>query len=184
MVEAPRNIVTERLVLRKPHSADDQAVHEFASDSDVTRYVNWPRHRELSETINRREEALRNWETGEDFVWRIVLRTSEEPIGTIGCRVDGHSVEFGFVLAKGHWGRGYATEASRAIVNWAKELDGVNRIWATCDTANVASARVLEKAGLALQGVLRGRTRRPNVGSDIPREDFMYAWVRSAQSSD
>lgn len=177
MVDAPNTIVTDRLVLRKPRPSDDQFVHEFASDPDVTRYVNWPRHSRLSETVARRKEALRKWETGEDFSWRIVLRTSEEPIGTIGCRLDGHAVEFGYVFGKAHWGHGYATEASKAVLEWAKHLEGIYRILASCDTENVASARVLEKAGLSLEGTLRCHTTRPNVGSDIPRDDFIYAWV-------
>lgn len=177
MIDAPNTIVTDRLLLRKPRPSDDRFLYEFASDPDVTRYVEWPRHSRLSETIARRKEALRKWETGEDLTWRIVLRTSEEPIGTIGCRIGGHAMEFGYVLAKAHWGYGYATEASKAIVEWARGLEGVYRIWASCDTENVASARVLEKAGLSLEGILRCRTRRPNVGSDMPRDDLIYAVV-------
>jgi [ribosomal protein S5]-alanine N-acetyltransferase len=49
--------------------------------------------------------------------------------------------------------------------------------WATCDSDNLASARVLEKIGLMREGVLRRHTIRPNI-SPIPRDVFIYAKVR------
>jgi RimJ/RimL family protein N-acetyltransferase len=49
MPNAPKRIVTERLVLRLPQPSDDWAVHKFASDPEVTRYMDWPRHTELSQ---------------------------------------------------------------------------------------------------------------------------------------
>jgi len=82
-----------------------------------------------------------------------------------------------YLLDSRQWGKGYATEAARAIVEWAFSVPVIRRVWATCDTQNVASARVLEKAGLQLEGTLRRAIVRPNLGNE-PRDAFIYARVR------
>ena len=69
------------------------------------------------------------------------------------------------------------TEAVRAVVDWAFSLEEVFRVWAVCDTANTASARVLEKAGMAREGILRRWIVHPNVSSE-PRDCFVYSKVR------
>jgi RimJ/RimL family protein N-acetyltransferase len=88
-----------------------------------------------------------------------------------------HTADVGYLLDRHHWGNGYATEAARAVVAWAFSVPAIRRVWATCDTANVASARVLEKAGLEREGTLRQAIVRPNLGNE-PRDAFIYARVR------
>ncbi len=65
-------------------------------------------------------------------------------------------------------------------MDWATSIEEIFRIWATCDVQNPASARVLEKAGMTKEGILRRRTRRPNLGSDVPRDDLVYSWARKS----
>ena len=65
-----------------------------------------------------------------------------------------HEGDLGFIFAKDVWGAGYATEAARAMVRAGFEELGLTRIFATCDVANGASARVLEKAGLTRAATL------------------------------
>jgi RimJ/RimL family protein N-acetyltransferase len=60
-----------------------------------------------------------------------------------------------YCLAEAAWGRGYATEAARALLGWAFDTLDLNRVQAEVDTRNVASARVLEKLGFAHEGTLR-----------------------------
>ena len=61
----------------------------------------------------------------------------------------------GYVLARNYWSRGYPTEAAKVVFEWAAGLEGVYRIWATCDIENAASVRVLEKIGMSREGILR-----------------------------
>jgi len=82
-------------------------------------------------------------------------------------------VTTGYAIAPDHWGGGYATEATRAIVDLAAGLDGVYRVWAFCDVDNRASARVLEKAGLIREGVLQRWVVHPSV-SDQPRGAVVF----------
>ena len=90
-------------------------------------------------------------------------------------------MQFGYCLARDAWGRGFATEAATAFVAQAAVRPDLWRIQAYCDTENNASARVLEKAGLKLEGTLRRYLVLPNLGPD-PRDVFMYAKVREANA--
>jgi ribosomal-protein-alanine N-acetyltransferase len=62
--------------------------------------------------------------------------------------------EFGYVLARSAWGRGYATEAATAVLAYAFGHLGLHRVAATCDPANTGSRHVLEKTGLQYEGHL------------------------------
>jgi hypothetical protein len=70
------------------------------------------------------------------------------------------------------------TEALRSIVSWALGQPDVFRVWATCDVENMASTRVLERAGMTREGVLRRWIVHPNLSS-TPRDAFCYAIVKS-----
>ena len=63
----------------------------------------------------------------------------------------------GYELASPQWGQGYASEAARAMVRFGFEDLGLHRIWAECIADNRRSIRVLEKAGLQLEGRLRDK---------------------------
>ena len=69
------------------------------------------------------------------------------------------------------------TEALAQVVYWAMGEDGIWRIGAGCDVENFASARVMEKAGLAKEGILRRWITHPNISSE-PRDWVSYAKVR------
>jgi [ribosomal protein S5]-alanine N-acetyltransferase len=174
---APERLETARLVLRRPRASDAAAVSAYASDPDVTRYMSWPTHRSPADATAFLEQCERWWQTGEEFGWAITVRPDDALVGTIGCRVRGHAAAIGYVLARPFWRRGYVPEAAAAVVRWASDLDGVYRVWAFCDTANPASARVLEKAGMTREGILRRWSVHPNVSAE-PRDCFVYSRVR------
>jgi ribosomal-protein-alanine N-acetyltransferase len=177
---APETITTARLVLRRPKSSDAAAVYEYGRDLEVTRYMDWRTHTGVADATAFLQDAARRWESGEEYSWAITVKPDDQPVGSIGCRVRGHTVDLGYVLSRNHWRRGYATEAARAILEWACALEGVYRVWATCDVENTASARVLEKIGMSREGVLRRWAVRPNLPSQPPRDAFVYSWVREA----
>jgi len=69
---------------------------------------------------------------------------------------------------------GYMTEAVAGIIDWALKQESVYRVWAVCDVENLASAQVLEKAGMQREGILRRWTMHPN-RSDEPRDCYCCA---------
>ena len=182
MAVPPETIVTERLVLRLPKGSDDEAIFGYGSDPEVTRYMPWRRHTDIRQAAEFREAVLEAWKSGEEFTWYITVKPGDESVGAISCRVRGHAAVLGAVISRDNWDQGYATEAGRAILDWASSIEGIFRVWATCDTQNGASARILEKAGMTREGVLRCWARCPNLGSDVPRDNFVYSWVRVAES--
>jgi RimJ/RimL family protein N-acetyltransferase len=99
-------------------------------------------------------------------------------VGGIGLElredVDRVSAEVGYWLGEGFWGRGLATAALRAFAPWALETHGLQRLEALVFAANPASARVLEKAGWAREGLLRKRMIKHGVVMDAA----LYALVR------
>lgn len=175
--QPPEVIDLQRLRLRRPRLSDASAIFEYAGDPEVARYAVWPVSSNVEsviELLHGRESA---WNVGAEFYWVITLPSKDEAIGAIACSVSGHAAEFGFLLNRLFWSKGYATEASRAIVQWIFSVPAVWRLSATCDVENVASARVLEKAGLTREGILRRAIVRPNLSSE-PRDAFVYSKVR------
>jgi RimJ/RimL family protein N-acetyltransferase len=87
--------------------------------------------------------------------------------------------ELGYVLTEASWGRGYATEAAGALLDWALVAMDLNRVQSEVDTRNPASARVLQKLGFSLEGTLRENCIVDGVVSD----SWMYALLRRERES-
>ena len=80
----------------------------------------------------------------------------------------------GYVLARDAWGQAYATETLQAMLDLAPGC-GVRRLYAIGHTEHAASARVLEKCGLAREGVLRRHSIFPSLSPEQPSDVFCYA---------
>ncbi|MFD0892369.1 GNAT family N-acetyltransferase [Luteolibacter ambystomatis] len=175
----PEQITTARLVLRRPKASDQADRYAYASDPEVARYMDWAMPESPLDMPSVESSAAR-WQAGRDFNWVITARPSDQAIGNIACRIEGDTADFGYLLSRDCWSRGYATEAAAALFEWLHGLDSITRIEATCDIDNAASVRVLEKVGLTFQGTHRERIIRPNLEPGVPREVLVYAWVREA----
>lgn len=177
-MQPPDIIETERLVLRPPTHADAPAIYEnYARDPEVTRYVTWQPHKSIADTEEFLRGHLARRQAGTQFTWAITRRTDAQLIGMIEPFVSTYRVGLGYVLARAHWGQGYMTEAVLAVMDWAFAQPHVFRVWAVCDVANRASARVMEKVGMEREGVLRRWSLHPNVSAE-PRDCYCYAKVR------
>lgn len=176
---APDQLITSRLRLRKPRPADALVLFDaYATDVDVVRYLTWRPHETPGDMSRYLQRCLNLWSEGAGFAYVIErVGDAESQIGMIDMRPHRHRVEFGYVLAKEHWGNGFMTESLRALVDWSLEQPGIWRASAFCDVENLASARVMQKAGMAFEGILRRYTHHPNVASQ-PRDCRMFAKVR------
>lgn len=162
--------------------SDAEAVFDYARDSEVTRYMDFPTHTDISTARDFLQRCAASWESGEEYSWLLTVKPSDLAIGIIACRVQGREVDFGYVLHRQYWGQGFATEAARAVVEWIWSLESVDQVWATCDVENLASARVLEKAGLSREAVLPRSMVRPNLGAE-PRDTLLYSRMRDRSVS-
>jgi RimJ/RimL family protein N-acetyltransferase len=118
--------------------------------------------------------CLRAWDEGKSFHWVIERKADHELLGMISARVDDQKWELGYALARSYWGNGYMTEVVKNIVDWALKQQGIYRVWSVCDVDNRASARVMEKAGMKREGVLRRWSMHPTI-SEAPRDSYCYS---------
>lgn len=139
--------------------------------------MSWTPHQSIDDTLTFLGRIVGNNAEGRSKGFLIFSRESGELLGSIGGAIDQHRMQFGYCLARDAWGLGIATEATRAFVASVLEIPAICRIQAYCDVENRASARVLEKAGLELEGTLRRFLVLPNLG-DSPRDVCCYAKVR------
>lgn len=171
-------IRTERLILRPPQLEDAEAIFQrYAQDAEVTRYLIWSPHQSIAETEMFLRDCIAALDDGSRFLWVIIRNTDCSLLGMIEMRLDGQQANVGYVLARPEWGKGYMTEALRAVIDFAFSLPDVRRVWAVCDTENVASACVMQKAGMVKEGILSRYILHPNVG-DEPRDVYCYAISR------
>jgi RimJ/RimL family protein N-acetyltransferase len=176
----PERIETSRLLIRWFDLRDAQEVFSrYAQDPEVTRFLRWRPHRSLADTQEYLRAAIAARIEGKRFAYAIRRRESGRLLGAIGIGADGPIASLGYLLARDAWGHGYATEAARAVVELSLGDPAVWRVEATCALENDASARVLERAGFAYEGILRRHTVLPNL-SDAPSDVRMYARVKES----
>lgn len=146
-------LTTARLRLRPFRTGDVPAVHAYASDPEVVRFMDWGPNT-LADTETFVAEATRPADGAHSFA----VEHEGDLIGGIELRVTSSANsrgEFGYVLARSSWGQGFATEAAAALLAFAFGRAGLHRVAATCDPANIGSRRVLEKTGLRYEGRLQ-----------------------------
>ena len=179
MVRPPESFATARLVARKPRAEDAAAVFAaYASSEEVTRYLSWPPYTRVEPLAGVLAERASDWEKGSgNFTWLLCLKGTSSPIGSIGLVPAEGKVMFGYVLAKPFWGRGMTVEVLRHLVDWSLGQADIVRAWAYCDVENPSSVRVMEKAGMVREGLLRRWHTCPTLGPDL-RDCIVCAKVR------
>jgi [ribosomal protein S5]-alanine N-acetyltransferase len=177
-MKPPEILESSRLRLRRLVEDDAEAIFAaYAQDPEVTKYLVWRSTGNIEDTRHALRNATEAWEEGKAFNWIILRKKDNQLMGMVGVRVDGHKVELGYVLGRKFWRQGYMTEAVQAVVSWATKEEDVYRVWAVCDIENLASARVMEKAGMQREGILRRWSMHPN-RSDEPRDCYCYAIIK------
>jgi RimJ/RimL family protein N-acetyltransferase len=173
-VKAPTTITTARLILRRPEAQDAAAIFaRYSSDPEVTKYVGWPTHRSVDQTDIFLAFSDGQWGRWPAGPYLICARETAELLGGTGLAFETpERAMTGYVLAQDAWGRGYATECTKAMIEVARGC-GVRELYAICHAQHAASAHVLEKCGFTLDRVLRQHSEFPNltpgVASDVSR---------------
>lgn len=158
-----KRLETERLILRPFAESDGEAMfRNWASDPEVTRFLTWPAH----ESVETSNQIVALWasesQKPEVYQWAVELRGIGEPIGSIGVVRRNDAIaeaEIGYCIGKRWWGQGLMPEALRAVSRYLIAEVGMNRVCADHDVNNPNSGRVMEKAGMVKEGVLRAAGR-------------------------
>jgi RimJ/RimL family protein N-acetyltransferase len=152
-------ITTARLVLREMETDDWPVVLAYENDERYLRYYVWT---ERGESLVRDYvQKLVDWrfeQPRRKFQLAITLPQDGTLIGICGIRRKPDNEfegDIGYELNPEYWGRGYATEAARAVVAFGFEHLRLHRVSSWCNAANLASAHVLERVGMRQEGRLR-----------------------------
>jgi [ribosomal protein S5]-alanine N-acetyltransferase len=167
---------TERLLLRKPTVKDAELIFSrYASDPEVTRYMSWPTHRTIADTQAFLAWSDADWDRWPAGTYLVFARGDGQLLGATGLsfQTPGSAVT-GYVLARDAWGKGFATEALRCMVELAGRL-GVRRLDANCHVEHRSSARVMEKCGFVLEEIQQAGLKFPNLETEPISDIRCYA---------
>ena len=151
-------LLTARLRLRPFTGADADALFALHSSAYVLRYWDAPAWSERARAERFVAVSQQLAEEGSGARLAIERPSDGAFIGWCGLtrwNPDYRSASLAYCLDDAAWGHGYATEAGRAVLQWAFDTLELNRVQAEADTRNTASARVLEKLGFVREGMLR-----------------------------
>ncbi len=171
MATMPHVLVTGRLVLRPTTAADHATLLAHWGAPDVRRFLfdgAMLSPAEVTETI---ADSTRNFAAAGYGLWLIHEKDGADLVGTVGLRsLDDLGLEIFYSLMPGSWGKGYATEAARAVVENALGPLGLPEVLAEVDEGNTASVAVIRRLGMTPYDVVPGalgpmtryrRTARP-----------------------
>jgi ribosomal-protein-alanine N-acetyltransferase len=143
-------IHTPRLLLRKFRETDVDDALACRNDPEFARFL---RHIPQPYT---REHAIAFVETNMTEPWdefpTFAVVIDDRVIGTVNFNIAGRTAMIGYAIARAHWGRGVATEAARAAIDWLFANHAIDELWASTQPDNVRSRRVLEKLGMRYVG--------------------------------
>jgi ribosomal-protein-alanine N-acetyltransferase len=149
---------TPRLILRQITLDDVPDIFAYASDAEATRYLRWGPHQTLAQTEAYVREVLQEYADDRDGPWGIVYKLTNRIVGHIhlmNISVQHRKAEIGFVMAKSCWNNGLATEALVHVLAYVFGTLALHRVEGFSLVDNGAAMRVMEKAGMQKEGVLR-----------------------------
>lgn len=165
---------TQRLLLRPVRDNDASALVARRNDPEVAAMQDWPMPFSAdaaTQTIN----ALKVMDGPIDDDWWMlsIANTDDNEIyGDLALKMEwgGRAATVGYTLAREHWGKGYASEALKGLVDWLFDVRGVTRVGASLHPDNLRSAKVLERSGFAFEG----HTRNSFWSNDENSDDWLY----------
>ncbi|OBF41798.1 GNAT family acetyltransferase [Mycobacterium sp. ACS1612] len=161
-----------RIRLRAPTIDDAQPLFDHVvSDPQVSRYMSWRTHTDVSET---RRVITEIFNVGGETTWIIELLDGDGPIGVCGWRrPQPHIIDFGYFLGRPWWGRGLMSEVVQLLLDKAQRDPTVYRVTAHCHVDNAASAALLQRSGLTLEGRLARYAVLPNISGE-PQDCLLF----------
>ena len=149
---------SDRLILRPLKNSDAEDLFEVFSDRDVMKYYDVLPFNDIKEAEKQVDFFINAMKEKSMLRWGIELKENNKLIGTCGFFAfseDSKKAEMGYELNKAYWNKGIMTEAINLILNHIFNETDINRIEAFVEIPNIASQKLLEKAGFKKEGVLR-----------------------------
>ena len=145
-------IETERLILREYQESDWESVHQYGQQESILIYEIWgPNTVEQTKAFIEKSIIERKENPRRAFELCVTLKSNMELIGGCGFRINSENKkrgDIGYIIKPDYWNKGFATEASKGLLDFMVKNHSITEIEATCDALNLQSIRVLEKCGL------------------------------------
>ncbi len=170
------DIKTDRLLLRKFQIGDSEEIFAaWTSDERVAKYTSWYAHKNIEDTKAYVGYMASKTELS-DYNW--IIELDSKIIGSISVCYSDDRLEIagiGYVLGYEYWGKGYMTEAVKAVISFLFNDVNYRKIIAGCDSENIASSKDMEKAGMKREAVLREHIQRKD---GTWGDDFQYGLLK------
>lgn len=142
-------ITTERTYLSTPDTIKIEQIRKLDSDSEIMKYITKGKPRTLTESQEWIAKRLGEYKKNGFGFMPIYLKEDDTFIGWGGLKLldETSKIEVGYRLDKPYWGQGFATEITKAIINYAQSELGIKQLVAVIDLENEASKKVLTKSG-------------------------------------
>ncbi len=178
----PERIETDRLILRAFRYSDaDDMLRNWASDDEVQWMYGEPSYKTKEEVLELLDKYIGRTQSGYYYRWAVILKETDECIGQAAyfmADANNRFAEIEYCIGSAFQGRGYATEATKAIIDFGFDKIGLNKVQICVRPSNTGSKRVIEKCGFNQDGVLREYFLR-----DGAYEDRMYFSILRSERS-
>ncbi|MGM0867341.1 MAG: GNAT family N-acetyltransferase [Bacillota bacterium] len=165
-------IKSQRLNFRKYNDADFDYLFSLLSDPEMVRYIGEGQSRDREETKAFLEWIYDTYNTGADMGLMVLEdKENNQTVGHAGLvpqTINGvDELEIGYWISREHWGKGYATEAAKAIREYGRENLGNGRFISLIQPENMASRKVAVKLGMSLEKKIELRGQNVHIYSVI-----------------
>ncbi len=155
-----KTLETERLILRRFKVSDAAAMYKnWASDTDVTKFLMWAAHDSVSVSESILNEWIPCYENDNYYQWAIIIKENgDEPVGSIAVVKQDDSIEMahiGYCIGKAWWNKGVTSEALERVIKFLFDEVKLNRIESRHDPRNENSGKVMMKCGMKYEGTHR-----------------------------
>ena len=159
-----QRLETQRLILRRFRLDDAEAMYKnWASDSEVTKFLTWPTHPSVNITKVLLDSWVASYEKMDNYQWAIVPKDNgDEPIGSIAAvqvKDDLGIIHIGYCMGRAWWHQGIMSEALKALIDFFFDQVDANRVEARHDPRNPHSGMVMKKCGMRYEGTMRSADR-------------------------
>ena len=167
-------IETSRLILRPFELSDHADMYEYQSNPEVVKYIPWPVRtpEQVQEALEKGMKDTKLEKQGDRVLLSIVLKETKKVIGQLNISIVSEKnkhAEFGYVINPKFSGKGYVTEACKALLTWAFNNHDLHRITAVMDQRNPKSKAVCERLGLRLEAT--------HVEDDFFKGEWTSTWI-------
>ncbi len=145
-------IKTERLLLKPLGPEYLESTNEYAMDLETTKYMMYLPNDTIDETMMFLKNVEIEWSKEKPDFYEIAVVFKKKHIGGVSAYIEDGVAEIGWIINRKFWRKGFAYEASKALIDYFAKNLGITHFMAHCDTENTASFKLMEKLGMVKTG--------------------------------